>query len=640
MKIKISLLVFLFFTTFSFGQLDSLYTIIKTSKNDSVKASAHYELGWLLKLNDLQSAKKHTDSALIAFKKLKVTKSVALCYFQLSTLNRLSGDFKDALVSLEKYQSYVESVNDTTNISFVFYEKGVVFTQMGNYEKGLRQFYKALAITEEVKNFSLSGTILNSIGIVYTDLERYSDAIKSFKKTITLYEKIKIGSENLGDVYINLGDVYKLQKEYDTAKEYYDIATSFYKEVNSEWGLSLINMNLGLMLTEQKQYQEAILFLNKAYKIQKVNNYKTDLALTLSNLGMLHFEMGNYSKSEELLKEGLILKSDNKISTRELHFELFRLYQKKNDFKKALHYHKEYVVYKDSIFNEDNLKDINILKVQFETEKKDKEIIQQQLRLEKTEGKLQKKETQTNYLIGVTIFLLVASILVWFLFQQRQKRKNQEIVTLKREHQIKTLETLIEGEEKERFRIAKELHDGVNGDLSAIKYKLSSLLEMNNTVIKEAIAMIDKSCSQVRAISHNLVPPSLENFNLLEAVEEYCEQSDASHLQKITFQHLGDALNMSKKEEINIFRIIQELVTNSIKHAEATKIDIQISCRNKTIQITVEDNGKGFDTNTIEGKGIGLKNIQSRIDYLHGMIDLISNEKGTSTTIEIDRNIQ
>ena len=234
--------------------------------------------------------------------------------------------------------------------------------------------------------------------------------------------------------------------------------------------------------------------------------------------------------------------------------------------------------------------------------------------------------------------MLVASILVWYLFQQRQKSKNQEIVALKREHQIKTLETLIEGEEKERLRIAQELHDGVNGDLSAIKFKLSTLLEMNNTVIKEAIIMIDNSCNQVRAISHNLVPPSLDNFNLIEAVATYCDESNSSHFQKITFQHLGEAMNISKKEEINIFRIIQELITNSIKHAEATDINVQISCRNKIVQITVEDNGKGFDLYNVKNKGIGLKNIESRADYLHAKLDVISNKLGTSTTIEIDKN--
>jgi signal transduction histidine kinase len=234
------------------------------------------------------------------------------------------------------------------------------------------------------------------------------------------------------------------------------------------------------------------------------------------------------------------------------------------------------------------------------------------------------------------LLLLVSSILLWFLYQQRQKRKNQEIISLKREHQINTLESLMEGEEKERFRIAKELHDGVNGDLSAIKYKLSSLLDMNNIVIKEAITMIDSSCQQVRAISHNLVPPSLEKFNLIEASQDYCSNLDAVQGVHIMFQHLGETITIPKKAEVNIFRIIQELVNNSIKHAQAKEINVQISCHEKNIQVTVEDDGIGYLIAENNSTGIGLKNINSRIDYLQATIDVVSNKQGTSTTIEID----
>jgi len=150
--------------------------------------------------------------------------------------------------------------------------------------------------------------------------------------------------------------------------------------------------------------------------------------------------------------------------------------------------------------------------------------------------------------------------------------------------------------------------------------------------------MIDNSCNQVRAISHNLIPPSLENFNILDAVEEYCDKLSSSFSKKIMFQHFGDSFERSKKEEINIFRIIQELVNNSLKHAEATEINVQISCRNGSMQITVEDNGKGFDKERVKEKGIGLKNVQSRVDYLYGSMDILSNNEGTSTTIEIDKN--
>ncbi|MGB5435934.1 MAG: sensor histidine kinase, partial [Maribacter sp.] len=240
-----------------------------------------------------------------------------------------------------------------------------------------------------------------------------------------------------------------------------------------------------------------------------------------------------------------------------------------------------------------------------------------------------------SIMTGIAIILLVSSLMGWFLYQQRQKRKNQQILTLKREQQVKTLESLMEGEEKERYRIAKDLHDGVNGDLSAIKYKLTAMVDHNATVVNEVVEMLDRSSAQVRAISHNLVPPALEKFNLVAALEDYTITMNDIHDPEIGFQHLGDPLNLSKNNEIVMYRIVQELVNNSVKHAKASEINIQLSHREASLQITVEDNGKGFDRNK-KGGGIGLQNIESRVAYLNGHMDFVSNEKGTSYTVEID----
>ena len=455
--------------------------------------------------------------------------------------------------------------------------------------------------------------------------------LSSLKSDYYLVQGLSLG----GLAYFNI-----LEDKLDSAK------------INLEKGLLLcektklpqicyeVNKELGKLYGKLEMFDKASDILLNANKYAIIRKRKYDIIESNVNLAKNEIHRGNYNKSINYFKKAEIPFLEEPVP--EIGVEFYRSWAEAEkeigNYRKSNELLEKSITIKDSVYSQENRAILVNSDAKYESEKKDKEIALQQLQLEKTESELEKKKVQANYLIGIVTFLLIASILAWFLIRQRQKRKNLEIITLKREHQIKTLETLIEGEEKERFRIAKELHDGVNGDLSAIKFKLSTLLEMNNTVIKEAITMIDNSCNQVRAISHNLVPPSLENFNLLEAVEEYCEKSDATHLQKITFQHLGDEVNMSKKEEINIFRIIQELVTNSIKHANATTIDVQISCRNKVMQITVEDNGKGFDKEKVIGKGIGLVNIQSRIEYLNGSMDLISNDQGTSTTIEIDKN--
>ena len=247
----------------------------------------------------------------------------------------------------------------------------------------------------------------------------------------------------------------------------------------------------------------------------------------------------------------------------------------------------------------------------------------------------------TYFFIGIIIESIFFTIGIAYKIKTINDEKNNhqnEMIIQKHNYEISKFESFIQGEEKERLRIAKELHDGVNGDLSAIKFKLSPLLDIDNPAINDAVEMIDKSCQQIRTISHNLVPPSLHDFNLVEALEEYCTTMSTIHHLQISFQNIGEEIILNKKVEINIFRVVQELITNSVKHAKADEIGVQISSRNEVLQVTVEDNGKGYDKDTVNTVGIGLKNIQARIDYLNATLDIISNAQGTSTTIELDIN--
>lgn len=605
-----------------------MYHLVKTTKNDTIRTNTHYELAWALKLSDLQRAMAHMDTAMTSYQRLKMPKKIALSHFQYSVLYRVSGEYQKAIQSLNGYQEYIEKIKDTINLTYAHYEKGVIYSQKGDLEESLNEFYISNKLAEAAKNDDMAANSLNSIGLVYNDLEKYNEAINAFEQVLVLHQKMNTKTEELGDTYNGLGASYKNLENYKEAKKSFEKALQVYKNSNSEFGVAIANFHLGVICIEQKQYKEALPFLNIAYEIQKKNDFESEFIKTLSSLGEVYFELGDYDKSQTVLKEGLQFDIENRLSAQNLYFELYRN-AKRNNAAEALDFHEKYTSYKDSIYNQENIESINRLLQQFETAKKEREIFEQNI-------KLQKQRTRMNYLIGISTFLLLVSLLLWFIYRQRQKRKNQEIITLKREYQIKSLEALIEGEEKERFRIAKELHDGVNGDLSTIKYKLSSLLEMNNKVIKEAITMIDDSCKQVRAISHNLVPPSLENFSLAEATETYCHTMDAVTAVSINFQAIGEEIPLSKNIEINIFRIIQELVNNSIKHAEAEEINIQVSFQNNLLQITVEDDGKGFDKTKVAEKGIGLSNIESRIKYLNATVDFISNSKGTSYTFEID----
>ncbi len=587
-----------------------------------------------------------------------------------------------SLDSLKKYTFDAIDLSKKNNDYLLdggYYFMGVYYSEVGEINKAKESYKKALPLVDSISNKKKFGQILSAYANLLSETNELDEKIAYYTRALKIMEsvgdqsKIAFTQYNISNVYrltgvdtlaidylqralisaeasgqkslkghiLNNLTIFALKnKDLEKANTYLIESENICKETKLNLLCFHTFLQKGRYLDELKKTLEAENAFLTALKNAKKRGAPQDIMLAYTYLGKHYEEAGHAKKAIQNFEKAQEQDPANaeRIMSPFSYMSWSRAESELGNYKKSNEYLLKHVKIMDSLNSEKNKKSLAIAEAKYQTVKKDKEIATQQLELKDKASEIQKKKTQNNYMLGTIVFLIIASILLVFLFKQRQKRKNQELLTLKREFQIKTLESLIEGEEKERFRIAKELHDGVNGDLSAIKYKLSSLLEMNNKVIKEAITMIDDSCKQVRAISHNLVPPSLEKFDLVEAADAYCANlNELNPSIEITFQHLGDVVDMSKKAEVNSFRIIQELVTNSLKHADASNINVQISNHNNLIQMTVEDDGKGFDKTNIESSGIGLSNVQSRIDYLQATVDLISNEAGTSYTIEINK---
>jgi len=176
--------------------------------------------------------------------------------------------------------------------------------------------------------------------------------------------------------------------------------------------------------------------------------------------------------------------------------------------------------------------------------------------------------------------------------------------------------------------------------LAVIKYKISSigqkkLTAKEKTDYDEALSMLDNAVEQVRRISHNLAPPSLYRFDLIEAIEQFCMKQNTLEKVKISFQHFGNRGSLKKENETAIYRIIQEIINNILKHSGASEAMVQINNHGDKLTLTVEDNGKGFDAYDT-AKGIGLQNIKSRVDFLKADLDIDSSNKGTTVQIEME----
>ena len=239
-----------------------------------------------------------------------------------------------------------------------------------------------------------------------------------------------------------------------------------------------------------------------------------------------------------------------------------------------------------------------------------------------------------------TIFFSLGLAYKIKLINDEKNRVHNLVIQHRHQQQIGKMQGLLEGEEKERKRIAEELHDGIAGDLSAIKFSFTLLnkeheSEENNNVLNEVSIIIDKSCQQLREISHNLSPSTITNLGLLGAVDLFCKKVEHLYGIKIIFLSKGDVFFITKTVETHIYRIIQELVNNVVKHSEAKCAHVEIDFAFPYIHILVKDNGKGFSSETIS-KGIGLSNIDSRLRFMNAQVKKDSSQKGTSFQITIN----
>jgi signal transduction histidine kinase len=206
---------------------------------------------------------------------------------------------------------------------------------------------------------------------------------------------------------------------------------------------------------------------------------------------------------------------------------------------------------------------------------------------------------------------------------------------VEKEKEIKVLEAMIQGEEKERSRLAKELHDGIGGILSASKMHLSIFKNRSDDPeLQKSLSLIDTASSEVRNIAHNLAPEMLAKYGIDKALEAFCERVSNPQLQVLYYRY-GELPSLELNFQMAVYRIVQELINNAMKHSEGDQAVVQMNIHDQAMHIAVEDNGKGLSTEN--SQGIGLMNLKSRVAAMNGVMEIDSREgEGTSVLLEFD----
>ena len=285
------------------------------------------------------------------------------------------------------------------------------------------------------------------------------------------------------------------------------------------------------------------------------------------------------------------------------------------------------------------------MKVRFETEKKEIQIKDLERDKKVQQLSIRQKNTLNYILIGSAVILLILSLLSYRNYKQKQKLQQQRISELETQHQLTATEAVLKGEEQERTRLAKDLHDGLGGMLSGIKYSFNTMkgnlimTPENNQAFERSMDMLDSSIREMRRVAHNMMPEALVKFGLNTALKDFCNEINQSGALKVNYQSIGlENAAIDQTTSITIYRIVQELINNTMKHAAAKTAIVQVAKSDQQLTVTVEDDGKGFDTAILnKAKGIGWSNIENRVEFLKGKLDVKSAAgKGTSVLIELN----
>jgi signal transduction histidine kinase len=590
-------------------------------------------------------------------------------------------------------KKYKEVVVDSRKAGFskgeaiALYRTGRIYYALSLYDSAIVYLNKALHYSAYRQELAEMLPMMNvDIAEAYQSKGDYELAVQYFYSALSANKKLLPGIKKDNDeanINISLGAIFSLLNQYSKAHGYLDQANLLAQKHNDLKLTAYILLQKGVMAREQPdKLPQSIKYFKAALSIALKNQFHSIEFLAVGNLGAAYYLNNNMpdalkqvEKMSELLEKGhsnnLYQKIDAMISIGEIylaakyydkaefyllkglrlaekmgtgnrleaHAMLYKLYKQKGMYSRSLKHLEVYHRLKDELDGRDVNKYVNELEVNYRTAEKDKSIINKQLLIERQQNKINRGRTIINIGVAIFLILLVCFSLVVRLYRNRSlfAEQAQKIVQLK---------GIMQGEQGERLRIAGELHDGIGGILATLKMKFNNMRKQDpnwtdNKTFSEIDYLIGHTANEIRRASHNLMPDALTRYALKDALVMYrddvCMEVDNLTIEMLFLGREMDAIHNTIS--LVIYRMVQEIIQNMLKHSNAKQGVIQIIYSEKRIKIMAEDDGIGFDP-AAENIGIGLKTLHSRVSALRGSIAINSGEgKGTTIFIELDTNI-
>ena len=602
--------------------IDSLSGVLDTIPDNKQKVDVLISISRQLYAG--QEARDYVHQAIRLANNIGDDETLATAYNHLAWVFSVEDNADSFKFYSGRAEKMLRDASDYKGLAKLYNSRAIVFFNFGQPDISNESFKKAWEYDLKAKDPSSMVTTLNNWGVFHFRNGNYESSIKKLDRGMKIYNDYGMSElYEISRLESNKGNSLWAMGQNESALEYYKKAYLKMRQTNTDEGIG----------TAQQQFLQ--LWLELVH-----NNQDTLFFIkTINELG--YSSPANVLDSLEQLgkrtnKPGII-KMYNDISV--------QVHEAAGKYKLALDAFRRQEALKDSMMlNEQNIKAVADLKIKYDNEVLQNKVLRAQIDQSRS-------VSQRNTLIVILIAVLLLFGLSLLYVQQRLKAHRislqleaQKLEDLKKQQQLVTMNAMLEGQERERTRIAKDLHDGLGNMLTSIRYQVANLSLNLGTQFEmlqnKAEAMIDEACSEVRKIAHNMMPRALKQLGLAQALNDLCEKQNNLHYYEVFFQSFGQEQQLPENTGIMLYRIAQEIFNNINKHASAKEVIMQLTYNGKWLSLTVEDDGIGFDlSEAMATRGLGLRSIQSRAAYLNGECLIDSRpDQGTSISINIPIN--
>ncbi len=520
---------------------------------------------------------------------------------------RAESKFDLALSLIQEVKLEAQEKNDFEYVGRASYSTAAVYVELKNWDEAFVNYNEALDYALRINNLELRNRAAYGIGVVFQGKEQLDSAIYYFDKTVGFFKET--GNTNMAAaVAYNMASIHRRQEYFPLAIERANEAIELYKSIGKYRWVGNSYYVLGNIYLNSGSYSNARDSFTNAYEIADSLAFPDNKGWALNGLARLEVKLANYEMAYE--------------------------------------YMRQYWNVSRNIFTETNNDKLLELRAQYNT-------ASLELDNERKENKILRQKRSQTFIIVIAIAILVAISIWLYIVDQRRKtikalaEKNDEINKQKidellQEQEIASLQGVLEGQETERKRVAIDLHDRLGGILSMVKLHFSAVEEKidpeNPTKEKflTASELLDLAAGEVRNISHNMMSGVLAKFGLIPALEDLKSRISETGKLEVNLYTANVSGVLDGEQELQLYRIVQELMSNILKHSEATETNIQLNDNEDSVNLIVEDNGVGFNPDKLSVKaGIGLVNLKARVAKLNGTLHIDSG-LGAGTTISID----